>query len=117
MYRCESCQTVVPAGTPRTTVVVETRPKTYDITRRLSEKEQRRALRRGMNVDTSRQYAQGWEIIKEMVVCPTCRTNKPELAESLEAQLRAHAERKVASADDADGPAPVEVTVGPAASA
>lgn len=72
MYRCEACKTVVPAGTPQVRVVLETRRKTYDITPQLSEKEKKKARRRGMNVDRTNEFATGWEIAREAALCPQC---------------------------------------------
>jgi len=100
MYRCDVCNKVTAAGTPQIRMVVDTREKTYDITPKLSDKEKRRARRRGMNIDHARQYAQGWEIVNEITVCPTCHASKPELAEALENQLAAHGQRGVQSAED-----------------
>lgn len=95
MYRCDVCNKVTVAGTPQIKMVTETREKTYDITPRLSEKEKRKARRRGMAVDQGRQFAQGWEIVKEITVCPTCHASKPELREAFEAQIAAHGQRVV----------------------
>lgn len=120
MYRCEICKKVLPSGTPQVRLVIETREKTYDVTPTLNEKEQRRARRRGMNIEQQRQFALGWEIKQEVVVCPNyreCLADRPELTGALDAQLEAHAERKLGttagSAEEAAEPAPVSVTVGP----
>lgn len=108
MFRCDVCNTVVPAGTPQVKVIVDTREKTYDITPQLSEKEKRKARRRGINVDPGRQFAQGWEIVKEVNACPTCAA-KPELREALERQLAARASRGVVVDDEAEAVPVAEV--------
>lgn len=75
MYRCEACNKVVGAGTPQVKVVVETRKKTYDVTHRPSEKEAKRARRRGFDIETQKRFAQGWEIQREAALCPQCASN------------------------------------------
>lgn len=118
MFRCDACKKVVPAGTPQVRLVVDTREKTYDVTPQMTEKEKRRARRRGMNVDQARQTAQGWEIVKEIVVCPTCAAERTDLTGALEAQLEAHQQRKLgmsASAEAEAEDAPASYTAGPPA--
>lgn len=120
MYRCDVCNKVQPAGTPQVRLVVDTREKTYDITPHLSEKEKKKARRRGINVDQGRQTAQGWEIVKEIVVCPDrrCLADRPDLVGALEAQLEAHQQRKLgvrAEAGEAGEEEAASYTAGPPA--
>ncbi|MFK7927506.1 MAG: hypothetical protein AB8H79_04925 [Myxococcota bacterium] len=109
MYRCEACKKNVAAGTPRVTVVLETRKKVYDVTPQASDKERKKARRRGYNIDREQQYATGWEISREAALCPEC-------AASWAAQ---HPEGVAPTVDDStpvDADAPVAVAeVGPEA--
>ena len=75
MYRCEACNKVVGAGTSQVKVVLETRKKTYDVTPTPSEKEAKKARRRGFNIETQKRFAQGWEIQREAALCPQCASN------------------------------------------
>ena len=73
VYRCEQCETVVPAGTPRTLVVVETRPRRYPY-----RPEAHRLRRRpgdggkGLYKLLDDEGGEGYEIVKEMALCPAC---------------------------------------------
>jgi rubredoxin len=66
MYRCERCHTVVPPHTPATLIVVETRPRHYPIPDKPPK-------RRGKSPDNWKPHpGDGWEIAKELRVCPSC---------------------------------------------
>jgi Na+-translocating ferredoxin:NAD+ oxidoreductase RnfC subunit len=100
MYRCEACNKVVPAGTSQVRVVLETRKKTYDTTPEPSDKDKRRARRRGYQIEQQREFATGWEIAKEAALCPQCAT--AWAAQQEEAQ----AEAAEAEPHDDDAPQP-----------
>lgn len=91
MFRCDVCNKVLPAGTSQVKLVTETRQKTYEIAKKMSDKDIRRARRNGVDIGSSGRYAQGWEIQKEVTVCPDWKSCRPELVGVLEAQLAAHA--------------------------
>ncbi|MFV0444262.1 MAG: hypothetical protein ACK5Q5_11895 [Planctomycetaceae bacterium] len=72
MYRCQLCQTVLPAGTPEGHVVVERRAKSYPSRELHRPRSSRRAGR--LFVKRSSQAfdrgGEGWEIVREITVCP-----------------------------------------------
>lgn len=110
MYRCEACNKNVPAGTPRVTVVLETRKKVYDVTPQASDKERKKARRRGYNIDREQQLATGWEIAREAALCPECAANW--------AAQHPDGVAPTETATEADPDAPVAVAeVGPEATA
>lgn len=87
MYRCQLCQTVVPARQRSTKVVLKTRPRTYD-PRGMEPREFRgRGPRRGMprKQPPYDKGGVGTEIVQEAMVCPKC-------AENFLAEQRAQAE-------------------------
>ena len=105
MFKCEVCHRVVAAGIPQQRLVVETRPRVYDITPPLSPKEKRRARRRGYEPTRETEHAHGWEIVREVVVCAgwrECLADRPEPLESL--GIRAPG---VPSSDTPEAPATV----------
>lgn len=66
MYRCQLCNSVVPAETPQIRVVTETRPKNYPVYRPVKGS-------KGRNQETERVgSAEGNEIVKEVSVCVRC---------------------------------------------
>lgn len=75
MFRCESCDTIVPAGTRSQKVVVQTRQKTYE-PRGADPRERGRWGRgRGRGTKKKQNYdkgGQGTEIVREIMVCPAC---------------------------------------------
>ena len=62
MFRCENkgCNTITLSQQPENKIVLEKRPMTYENT-----------IKRGKNKGTV-QTTTGWEIIKEIRVCPDC---------------------------------------------
>lgn len=75
MFRCQLCQTVVPAGTPAQKIVMSTRSKSYAArgTQRSSPGEFRPRGRR--NSPPPKPYdkgGEGQEIVREANVCPAC---------------------------------------------
>ncbi len=86
MFKCEVCHRVVAAGIPQERLVVESRPRVYDVTPPLSPKEKRRARRRGYEPAQAPEHASGWEIVREVVVCAAwreCLADRPDLVQSL----------------------------------
>lgn len=81
MYRCEICKSVVPPNTPSTRIVVETRPKEYPTRSDRSARNSKRSNRFQQPSDIG---GKGFEIVREIVVCPICarkqRTEQPEVA-------------------------------------
>lgn len=76
MFRCESCETIVPAGTRSQKIVVQTRPRTYE-PRGADPRERGRWGRgRGAGRSTKKQEydkgGQGTEVVRELMVCPAC---------------------------------------------
>lgn len=75
MFRCDRCNAVVPAGTRETKIIVETRPKTYEsrggMTREFprSRRPMGRRARRAQSFDKG---GTGFEIVREISVCPKC---------------------------------------------
>jgi len=67
MYRCELCNTVVPAGTPAHRVVIETRPTEYP------SRAKAHAQRVGRKVKSfDDPGGAGYEIAKEAIACRSC---------------------------------------------
>lgn len=94
MFRCQSCETVVPAGTRAQRVVVQTRQKTYE-PRGDRPGSDRGSRFRGRRVKKKRVFDQGGtgtEIVRELLVCPTC-------AERYEAEQKAEAAAAAAAAE------------------
>ncbi len=78
MFRCQSCETIVPAGTRSRKIVLQTRSKTYE-PRGADPRERGRWGRgRGRGCGGSKKKQQydkggvGTEIVREIMVCPTC---------------------------------------------
>lgn len=67
MFRCEKCNTVVPAGTPAHQLVVQQRSKQYPS--RSRELIRGRGYRRQETIDKG---GEGREIVRELSVCPEC---------------------------------------------
>lgn len=74
MFRCQLCQTVVPAGVQAQKLVVTTRSKTYPA--RGGERSSRGGFRgRGRRFAPPAPYdkgGEGQEIVREASVCPAC---------------------------------------------
>lgn len=67
MYRCQykGCKEIVPAGRSQLRVITETRPKEYENVVKKSKK----GRKKGTTL-----YTSGFEIAKEVPVCPACYT-------------------------------------------
>jgi hypothetical protein len=76
MFRCELCDTIVPARTPATKIVLQTRPRTYEP--RGGDRNERRGFR-GRRGPRKRppfdKGGVGTEIVREASVCPRCAAN------------------------------------------
>lgn len=68
MYRCDKCNTVVPAGRKLNRVVTETRQKSYAVFKQAKGKGRQRFTGAPEPVAN----ATGWEIAKELEVCAAC---------------------------------------------
>ncbi len=104
MFRCDECGTVVPAGVRETKVVVETRPREYEA--RGGGRENFRPRGRGpMGRRARRQRVfdkggTGWEIVREVSVCPKCaETLKAAQQEQQALQEQQAADTAVTSSD------------------
>ena len=87
MYRCQLCQTVVPAKQRSTKIVLKTRPRTYNQRGEIAREFRGRFPRRGMPRKQP-EYDKGGvgsEIVQEAMVCPKC-------AEKFAAEQQAAAE-------------------------
>jgi hypothetical protein len=62
MFFCENCENLVPVNQPENHIVTKKREKVYDT-----------VVKYGPNRGTSQQVT-GWEIVKEIKVCPSCFT-------------------------------------------
>ncbi|MBL8849360.1 MAG: hypothetical protein JNG89_06735 [Planctomycetaceae bacterium] len=74
MYRCQLCQTVVPAKQRSTKIVLKTRPRTYNQRGEIAREFRGRFPRRGMPRKQP-EYDKGGvgsEIVQEAMVCPKC---------------------------------------------
>ncbi|REJ72797.1 MAG: hypothetical protein DWQ34_13815 [Planctomycetota bacterium] len=92
MYRCELCQTIVPAGRRSIKVVLKTRPRTY--APRGSERQERYRGFRGRRPRKTTPYDKGGvgtEIVQEAMVCQSC-------AEEQQAKQQAEAAAQAANA-------------------
>ena len=74
MYRCQLCQTVVPAKQRSTKIVLKTRPRTYSQRGSETREFRGRFPRRGMprKVPEYDKGGVGTEIVQEAMVCPKC---------------------------------------------
>lgn len=75
MFRCQTCDTIVPAGTRSSKIVVQSRPRTYEP--RGADPRERGRFGRGRRKPTKKkaEYDKGGvgtEIVREIMVCPTC---------------------------------------------
>ena len=74
MYRCQLCQTVVPAKQRSTKIVLKTRPRTYNQRGEIAREFRGRFPRRGMPRKQP-EYDKGGvgtEIVQEAMVCSKC---------------------------------------------
>ncbi len=86
MFRCQLCQTVVPAGTRTTKIVVATRKKFYSS--RGSAPQMGGPRFRGRRTEPAKPYDKGGvgtEIVREASVCPDCAL-KHDLQAKIEEQ-------------------------------
>ena len=67
MFKCQNCQTIVPAHTKAQRIVVEIRHKVYP-----KRKEAFWTVRHGSHLLIDDVGGEGWEIAREIVVCPDC---------------------------------------------
>jgi len=58
-FKCQKCNVQQPSGQPMNKVVTESRPKKY-------------TYQYGTEYKEATETSEGWEIKKEMAVCPTC---------------------------------------------
>lgn len=70
MYRCQHCKKVVPPNTPSNFVAVEYRPKTYQMSIRQKKSKSKRSG--GWSGDHMASVGSGYEIVREILVCPAC---------------------------------------------
>lgn len=84
MFRCQMCETVVPAGTRSTKVVTATRARVYEA-RGQDPRERRGGPRtfRGRRGPRKRKPydkgGEGTEIVRELSVCPSCAAERANL--------------------------------------
>jgi hypothetical protein len=69
MFKCQNCQTIVPAHTKAARIVVENRFKEYPYRKRAFWAYQAKKEKRELIDDIG---GLGCEIAREMVVCPEC---------------------------------------------
>ena len=67
MFRCGQCQENVGPGVPQVLVTVEIRKREY----------QNDVPDPNRDEATMRKVSQGWEIVKEIRLCPACRIERP----------------------------------------
>ena len=84
MFRCQMCDTIVPAGTRSTKVVVATRQKIYE-PRGQDPRERRggRSFRGRRGPRKKKPYDKGGtgtEIVRELSVCPSCAAERANMA-------------------------------------
>ena len=72
MYRCQVCETVVPAGTRTHKVVVQTRAREYAARDDSPQRGGPRGRGRNMKKKSYDRGGEGQEIVRELTVCPTC---------------------------------------------
>ena len=79
VFRCDSCKTVVPAGTREQKVIVETRSKTYEARGGSGRDGMRSGPRSrgpiGRRARRQRAFdkgGSGTEIVREIALCPKC---------------------------------------------
>lgn len=95
MYRCQLCQTVVPAKQRSTKIVLKTRPRTYSSRGEVAREFRGRVPRRGMPRKQP-EYDKGGvgtEIVQEAMVCPKC-------AEKFLAEQKAQTELSAVTSED-----------------
>lgn len=88
MFRCELCDSVVPAGTRATRVVISTRQKTYESRGQSpSGRGGRGGGRRGGRTRKKEfdKGGSGTEIVREAAVCPKCAERYRRQREEAEA--------------------------------
>ena len=78
MFRCQLCQCVVPARTPCQYLVVKRRPKEYPYRSRANVFVRTNEAGKRKEQHTDDPGGQGQEIAKEVMICPTCASQKAE---------------------------------------
>ena len=77
MFCCQNCKKTVPSGTRSTKIVVQIREKEYS-SRGADPSERRRRFTRGRRPRSKKQKydrgGRGYEIVREIMVCPECAT-------------------------------------------
>ncbi len=80
MFRCQKCDTVVPAGIRSHKIVLQTRTREYES--RGPDPSERRRFSRGRGPRTKKQKydrgGHGTEIVREIMVCPKCAQEHAE---------------------------------------
>ena len=83
MFRCQLCQSVAPAGTRATKIVLVTRDKSYE--ERGGQSSQSRSFGRRGRFDAPKKNfdkgGEGQEIVREASVCPACAEKHERQAE------------------------------------
>ncbi|GAB4160405.1 MAG: hypothetical protein Tsb009_37710 [Planctomycetaceae bacterium] len=91
MFRCQSCNTVVPPRTRSQKIVVQTRQRIYE-PRGVDPSERRGGRGRGRSTRKKQAYdkgGQGTEIVRELMVCPNCAEKMTAEAEAKAAETAA----------------------------
>jgi hypothetical protein len=68
MFKCQNCQIIVPTTISAQRVVVERRYKVYPLRKRAI----RAINKEGKPVLVDDEGGEGWEIARELIVCPDC---------------------------------------------
>ena len=72
MFRCENCGKLTKAGEKSYKVIVETRPKKYNVDFVKIIKKHRPGKGRRKKKVRIKKVTEGWEIVKEIKVCEEC---------------------------------------------
>ena len=67
MYKCQMCQRTIPPRTRAHRIVVETRPRQYPFRPKAN-----RVIVDGREKFVDDPGGEGWEIVREAIVCPEC---------------------------------------------
>lgn len=76
MYRCNLCQQVVPPRTPANRLVVETRERVFPHRSNAQHVKQAGKKKKRTRDDPG---GVGTQIVQEILVCPTCAAESPEV--------------------------------------
>jgi hypothetical protein len=72
MFKCQNCQTIVPANTKAQHIVAESRRKSYPYRKKAFWAYNPEKQKQELIDDVG---GEGWEIAREIVVCPDCAAN------------------------------------------